>query len=61
MSLQGEQPQMGGAWSRPSFRDQERRRGSDEVLPGTSVFPLSETGMSVWGHAMGSVFSCPKR
>ena len=33
-------------WSRPSFRDQERRRGSDEVLPGTLVFPLSETGMS---------------
>ena len=32
--------------SRPSFRDQERRRGSDEVMPGTSVFPLSEFGMS---------------
>ena len=31
--------------NRPSFRDQEeRRRGSDEVVPGTSVFPLSETG-----------------
>ena len=39
-------------WSRPSFRDQERRRGSDEVLPGTSVFPLSESGMSrnFWGR-----------
>ena len=38
--------------SRPSFRDQERRRGSDEVLPGTSVFPLSESGMSrnFWGR-----------
>ena len=29
-----------------SCRDQEGRRGSDEVVPGTSVFPLSETGMS---------------
>ena len=30
--------------SRPSCRNQERRRGSDEVVPGTSVFPLSESG-----------------
>ena len=27
-------------------RDQEGRRGSDEVVPGTSVLPLSETGKS---------------
>ena len=32
--------------NRPSFRDQEERRGSDEVVPGTSVFLLSETGKS---------------
>ena len=32
--------------NRPYCRDQEGRRGSDEVVPGTSVFPLSETGMS---------------
>ena len=32
--------------NRPSFQDQEERRGSDEVVPGTSVFPLSETGKS---------------
>ena len=32
--------------NRPSFRDQEERMGSDEVVPGTSVFPLSETGKS---------------
>ena len=32
--------------SRPSCRNQERRRGSDDVVPGTSVFPLSESGMS---------------
>ena len=32
--------------NRPSFQDQEERRGSDEVVPGTSVFPLSETGRS---------------
>ena len=29
--------------NRPSFRDQEERKGSDEVVPGTSVLPLSET------------------
>ena len=33
-------------FNRPYCRDQEGRRGSDEVVPGTSVFPLSETGMS---------------
>ena len=32
--------------NRPSFRDQEERKGSDEVAPGTSVLPLSETGKS---------------
>ena len=30
----------------PSCRDQEGKRGSDDVVPGTSVFLLSETGMS---------------
>ena len=29
----------------PSCRDQEGSRGSDEVVPGTSVFLSSETGM----------------
>ena len=32
--------------NRPSCLDQEGRRGSDEVVLGTSVFLLSETGMS---------------
>ena len=32
--------------NRPSFRDQEERKGSDEVVPGTSVLPLRETGKS---------------
>ena len=42
--------------SRPSSRDQERRRGSDEVVPGTSVFPLSESVMSrnFWGRIKGA-------
>ena len=41
--------------SRPSFRDQERRRGSDEVMPGNSVFPSSENGVSgnFWGRIKG--------
>ena len=30
----------------PSCRDQEGSRGSDEVVPGTSVFLSIETGMS---------------
>ena len=32
--------------NRPSGRDQEGRRGSNEVVPGTSVFLSSETSMS---------------
>ena len=32
--------------NRPTGRDQKGRRGSDEVVPGTSVVPSSETGMS---------------
>ena len=44
--------------SRPSFHDQERRRGSDEVVPETSVFPSSETGMSwnFWGRIKGAKY-----
>ena len=38
--------------------DQEGRRVSDEVVPGTSVFPSSETGMSgnFWGHIKGAKY-----
>ena len=44
--------------SRPSCHNQERRRGSDEVVPGTSVFPLSESGMSqnFWGRIKGTKY-----
>ena len=31
--------------NRPSCRDQEGRRGSNETVPGNSVFLSSETGM----------------
>ena len=43
---------------RPSCRDQEGRWGSDEVVPGTSVFPSSETGMSqnFWGCIKGAKY-----
>ena len=36
--------------------DQEGRRGLNEVVPGTSVFPLSESGMSrnFWGRIKGA-------
>ena len=58
--------------NRTSCRDQEGRRVSDEVVPGTSVFPSSETSMSgnFWGRIKGAKyrfalqdgtwdFSCP--
>ena len=32
--------------NRPTGRNQKGRRGSDEVVPGTSVVPSCETGMS---------------
>ena len=32
--------------NRPSCQDQEGRRGSNETVPGNSVFLSSETGMS---------------
>ena len=43
---------------RPSCRDQEGIRGSDEVVPGTSVFPSSETSMSgnFWGRIKGAKY-----
>ena len=42
--------------NRTSCRDQEGRRVSDEVVPGSSVFSSSETGMSgnFWGRIKGS-------
>ena len=43
--------------NRPYCRDQEGRRGSDEVVPGTSVFPLSESGMS---QNFGGRIKCAK-
>ena len=39
--------------NRPSCRDQEGRKGSDEVVPGTSVFLSSETGML--GNFLGCI------
>ena len=39
--------------SRPSCRNQERRRGSDEVVLGSSVFLSSETDMS--GNFLGFI------
>ena len=37
---------------RPSYREQEGRRGSDKLVPGTSVFTSSETDIlgNFWGH-----------
>ena len=47
--------------NRLSCRDQEWRRGSDEVVPGPSVFPSREPGVSgnFWGRmkAVSSLFA----
>ena len=37
--------------NRPTGRDQKGRRGSNELVPGTSVVPSSETGMSPGGQS----------
>ena len=44
--------------NRPSCRDQEGRRGSNEVVPETLMFLSSETGMSgnFWGHIKGAKY-----
>ena len=44
--------------NRPSCLDKERRRGSGEVVPGTSVFLLSETSMAgnFLGHIKGTKY-----
>ena len=42
--------------NRLSCRDQEGRRGSDEAVPGTSVFPSREPGVS--GNFWGSQECC---
>ena len=41
-----------------SRSDQEGRRGLNEVVPGTSVFPLSETGVlgDFWGRIKGAKY-----
>ena len=42
--------------NQPSCRYQEGRRGSKEVVLGTSVFPSNETGVSgnIWGRIKGA-------
>ena len=42
--------------NRPSCHDHEGRRGSNEVVPGTLVFPWSETGIlgNFWGRIKGA-------
>ena len=44
--------------NRPTGHDQEGRRGLNEVGPGTSVFPLSETGVlgDFWGRIKGAKY-----
>ena len=44
--------------NRPSCHDQEEWKGSVEVVPGTSVFPSSGTGVSgnFWGHFKGAKY-----
>ena len=43
---EGREPLQTKQGNRHTGHDQKGRRGSDEVVPGTSVVPSSETGMS---------------
>ena len=45
--------------NRPSCRDQEGSRGSEEVVPGTSVFLSRETGKS--GNFVGRIKAAKHR
>ena len=44
--------------NRPSCLHQEGRRGIDEVMPGPSVFPSSETSVlgNFWGRIKGAKY-----
>ena len=44
--------------NRPSCGDQEGRRGSDELVPGPSVFCSSESGIlgKFWGYIKGAKY-----
>ena len=55
---EGREPLADKARELTSFRDQEGRRGSDEVVPGTSVFASSATHMSgnFWGSIKGAKY-----
>ena len=55
---EGREPLLDKAGGSPSCRDQEWRRGSNEVVPGTSVFPFSETGIlgNFWGRIKGAKY-----
>ena len=46
MHREGREPLQTKQGNRHSCRDQEGRRGSEEVVPGPSVFPLREPGLS---------------
>ena len=58
MLREGREPFPDKAGDSPSCRDQEGRRGRDEVVAGTSVFPSSETGMlgNFWGRIKGAKY-----
>ena len=45
----------------PPCRDQEGRRGSEEAVPGPSVFPSGEPGVSgdFWGLPLGLALGSP--
>ena len=55
---EGREPLADKAGELTLLRDQEGKRGSDEVVPGTSVFPSSATRMSgnFWGSIKGAKY-----
>ena len=55
---EGREPLADKAGELTLLRDQEGKRGSDEVVPGTLVFPSSATRMSgnFWGSIKGAKY-----
>ena len=59
MPREGQEPFQTTQGNRLSCRDQEGRRGSDEVVPGPSMFPSREPGVS--GNSWGSHEGCQEQ
>ena len=58
MRPEGREPLPDHAGESTLLSQSGEEKGSDEAVPGTSVFPLSESGMSLnfWGRIKGAKY-----